>query len=135
MPRRQLSAQLCQQMFSSLGLFKSLACPDSHKCTRKSCLFSHQVDISPPISLVIPVDEPRTSIVPSKRPVSLSPHRTGVPTPINQVDEPPRKLQKLGLQQKPLAIPTVTHTNVRDLTYFHQHNATLTSLQRLVCLF
>lgn len=61
--------------------------------------------------MVIPVDEPRTSIVPSKRPVSLSPHRTGVPTPINQVDEPPRKLQKLGLQQKPLAIPTVTHTN------------------------
>ena len=91
-------------MFSSLGLFKTLPCPDFPKCSRNSCLFSHQSQLPPPPSLIIPVQSP-LAVVPSKRPVSLSPR---LPTP----DEPPRKFQKLSPQQKSLAIPSPSHTNV-----------------------
>ncbi|GLB33907.1 putative EXOIII [Lyophyllum shimeji] len=99
-------------MFSSLGLFQTLRCPDNPPCTRPQCIFSHRQDLPPPAQLIIPVHEPKpasTSSIPTKRPISSSPLRSGVATPTTP-EEPPRKLQKVGVPQRPLAVSTVSHT-------------------------
>ncbi|KAJ3799102.1 Rexo1 protein [Lentinula aff. detonsa] len=104
-------------MFSTLGLFASLQCPQRDSCTRLNCIFSHKdsLDLPPPTTLHIPVDEPKVSssssagspipqveqvkTVPAKRTVTSSPLRlpnSRVSTPT----EPPRKLQKLDSSQK-----------------------------------
>lgn len=104
-------------MFSTLGLFANLQCPQRDSCTRPNCLFSHNAssDLPPPITLRIPVDEPKVAstsslpsplsqtqqakTVPAKRTVNSSPLRaTGSPT--LTPNEPPRKLQKLNPSQK-----------------------------------
>ncbi|GAW07161.1 rexo1 protein [Lentinula edodes] len=104
-------------MFSTLGLFANLQCPQRDSCTRPNCLFSHNAssDLPPPITLRIPVDEPKVAstsslpspvsqaeqvkTVPAKRTVNSSPLRaTGSPT--LTPNEPPRKLQKLNPPQK-----------------------------------
>ncbi|KAG5725008.1 RNA exonuclease 3 [Termitomyces sp. T112] len=89
-------------MFSSLGLFQSLRCPDGPGCTRPRCIFSHKKDILPPPALVIPIKSASTSTVPTKRPIS-SPIRPGAAP-----SEPPRKLQKLAPPQRPVP---ASHTN------------------------
>ncbi|KAF8076496.1 ribonuclease H-like domain-containing protein [Lyophyllum atratum] len=103
-------------MFSSLGLFHTLRCPERPQCTRPQCIFSHSEDLPPPVVLTIPVHDPKlassstTSTVPAKRPIPSSPLRPGAarPTPTG---EPPRKLQKVGALQRPSAVSTLSHTN------------------------
>ncbi|RDB22461.1 Exonuclease GOR [Hypsizygus marmoreus] len=102
-------------MFSSLGLFQTLACPEKDTCTRRPCVFSHRADLPAPLPLSIQVrdsTQPSSSksTIPSKRAVPASPHRVGSapPTPNG---EPPRKLQKLGVKQRPLPVLTSSHTD------------------------
>ncbi|KAJ4478215.1 hypothetical protein J3R30DRAFT_2877546 [Lentinula aciculospora] len=104
-------------MFSTLGLFENLQCPERDSCKRPNCIFSHKAssDLPPPTSLQIPVDEPKVAsfssdpkpivqagqikTVPAKRTVNSSPilaPSSSASTP----NEPPRKLQKLDSTQK-----------------------------------
>ncbi|KAF7292400.1 Exonuclease domain-containing protein [Mycena chlorophos] len=83
-------------MFSTLGLFARLACPDGSACKRTNCLFSHERDLLAPVGLTIPVESPAparpvastssSSTVPAKRPGS----------PASPRDEPPRKSLKVA---------------------------------------
>ncbi|KAF5390620.1 hypothetical protein D9757_002712 [Collybiopsis confluens] len=84
-------------MFSPLGLFRSLPCPERDSCTRLQCVFSHKPpeELPRPPSLTIPVEEAKT--VPAKRLIS-SPLPTPK-TPSSIPVEPPRKLQKLDSPQ------------------------------------
>ncbi|KIM46093.1 hypothetical protein M413DRAFT_441153 [Hebeloma cylindrosporum] len=97
-------------MFSNLGLFKGLACPDHGSCSRSHCLFSHSPNIPQPRALILPVpslslekgkglEKPKSSVVPAKRPAIASPTK-GSPGSA----EPPRKTQKVGPIQRPLAV-------------------------------
>ncbi|KAF9268064.1 ribonuclease H-like protein [Marasmius fiardii PR-910] len=92
-------------MFSSLGLFHSVRCPDHQQCSRQPfCVFSHRNDIPDETSLEIPVSSPskpatpglsrfpavaRSTSIPAKRPVSST-------SSIHSSPEPPRKLQRVA---------------------------------------
>ncbi|KAF5387710.1 hypothetical protein D9615_000495 [Tricholomella constricta] len=100
-------------MFSSLGLFQTQRCPQSAQCTRTQCIFSHRHDLPPPQGLNIPLastSSHRTSTVPTKRAIPSSPLKSGA-TPAPPSGEPPRKLQKVGVPQRPLAVSTLSHSN------------------------
>jgi RNA exonuclease 1 len=100
-------------MFSNLALFKGLACPDRGSCSRSHCLYSHSPNVPQPRALILPVpstsslspdkgkglEKPKSSVVPAKRPAIASPAK-GSPGPA----EPPRKTQKVGPIQRPLAV-------------------------------
>lgn len=123
-------------MFSSLGLFQSLPCPEKSTCKRPGCIFSHRPDVTEIPTVPIPVDIPQASTskvnvsaasppssssplqraasssVPAKRPPSSSLRAagsSGPSTPSGTV-EPPRKLQKTGLAKHPVA--TAVHSSV-----------------------
>ncbi|KZT20361.1 ribonuclease H-like protein [Neolentinus lepideus HHB14362 ss-1] len=115
-------------MFSLLGLFQKLPCPDRNNCKRPRCLFSHRPDASETLSLSIPLDGPKTaptpgpstsagetkSTVPAKRPALSQADpawRPGSTSNGNAALEPPRKLQKTGLGNKPVAVPTASTTS------------------------
>ncbi|KAJ3970559.1 hypothetical protein EV361DRAFT_915324 [Lentinula raphanica] len=108
-------------MFSTLGLFSNLQCPQKDSCTRSNCLFSHKdsSQLPPPPTLHIPVDESNVAsssssstpiqaeqakTVPAKRTVTSSPTRTPIGRASTPV-EPPRKLQKLDSSQKRVVQP------------------------------
>ncbi|KAJ7498823.1 ribonuclease H-like domain-containing protein [Mycena latifolia] len=106
-------------MFSSLHLFRQLACPDAPRCHRPHCLFSHRTDLPPPPALVVPVEQPArssprpstSSTIPAKRPAPSA----SVPGP-SAPQEPPRKQQKLPNRaapaaQQPTAGPPVLRVN------------------------
>ncbi|KAI0938065.1 hypothetical protein AcV7_003362 [Taiwanofungus camphoratus] len=115
-------------MFSSLGLFDNLPCPNRQNCSRVNCLFSHRPGLTEPPTAHIPVDVPKQSSapvastskalpaqqtaasIPAKRPISLQSRAAGgsneTPT-----SEPPRKLQKVGPVKRPIALPTATQTS------------------------
>ena len=100
-------------MFTHQGLFKSLACPDRDTCNRPHCLYSHASNILPARlpQFVVKAPPPVTPVaVPIKRPVVRT---TSPPTP-----EPPRKLQKVGTSQRPLAVPSASHSEVRFIYIF-----------------
>ena len=108
-------------MFSPLGLFKNLPCPQPDGCTRQNCLYSHSPNTPKqrPLNLVphrqlssiqstsrsATQSKPQET-VPAKRP-AISPVKS---SPIST--EPPRKLQKVGPTQQPLAIPSTSTTEV-----------------------
>ncbi|KAH7914206.1 ribonuclease H-like protein [Hygrophoropsis aurantiaca] len=114
-------------MFSSLGLFQTLSCPQKNDCKRIKCLFSHGTDLPPPSSLNIQVDVPKavsstsanvakppqppvpsaSKIVPAKRPIEFA--AQAVPSTSN--GEPARQRQKIGTSQKPVALPSISHTS------------------------
>ena len=106
------------KMFSSLGLFQNLPCPERTTCTRPTCIFSHRTDLPPSPSLNIPVNEPKiassstqrglSAAIPAKRSVNASLPESGNGRPLG---EPPRKLQKLS-PQKALAVPSTSYTSV-----------------------
>ncbi|KIK68048.1 hypothetical protein GYMLUDRAFT_36869 [Collybiopsis luxurians FD-317 M1] len=107
-------------MFSPLGLFKHLQCPERDSCTRPQCIFSHKhpSELPQPSTLAIPVDEPKSQadqvkIVPAKRTVNSS----SLPTSSSPVSiaEPPRKVQKLDSSQKRSAVQASTPTGVPTL--------------------
>jgi hypothetical protein len=113
-------------MFTTLGLFQNIACPDRNSCTRTTCIFSHfpVADLPPQQSLFIPVDEPKASTssarptndnatIPSKRPVANSPLRGAGLNNGDPIGEPPRKVQRLGSTQRQVSTPsTSSYTNV-----------------------
>lgn len=100
-------------MFSNLGLFKGLACPDRGSCSRLHCLYSHSPNVPQPRALILPVpatsslslekgkglEKPKSSVVPAKRPAVASASK-GSPGST----EPPRKTQKVGPVQRPLVV-------------------------------
>ncbi|KAF8974468.1 ribonuclease H-like domain-containing protein [Flammula alnicola] len=101
-------------MFANLGLFKDLACPERDTCARPHCIYSHSSDIPqprplirlPPPSLSTPArKKSNDSVIPAKRPAVASPAKV---TSISA--EPPRKFQKVGPTQRPLAVPSASHT-------------------------
>ena len=102
-------------MFTHQGLFKSLACPDRDTCNRPHCLYSHASNIPPTrlpqfIVKAPPITTPSQAAIPIKRPVVRT---TSPPTP-----EPPRKFQKVGTSQRPLAVPSASHSEVRSIYIF-----------------
>ena len=100
-------------MFTHQGLFKSLACPDRDACNRPHCLYSHASNISPTKLPQFIVKAPPPIIqtaIPIKRPVVQT---TSLPT-----SEPPRKFQKVGTSQRPLAVPSASHSEVRSIYIF-----------------
>lgn len=147
---RQSSSRPGPNMFSTLGLFRSLACPEKDKCTRVPCIFSHRTDLPPPFALDITVHLPtqarpstaptppqpqpqqRLSLTPAKRPVPHTPIGNDS-TILSVAAEPPRKLQKVGSAQRPLAIPTASHREVRLARTFKMNNTN--DCRRLEYLF
>lgn len=111
----------CPSMFSPLGLFHSLPCPNKLQCRRKNCLFSHKSGVvENPVSIPYDTPQPVASSsalasrpsVPAKRPAASSPtHALSSANAASSV-QPQRKLQKVGTAQKPLALPTASRTPV-----------------------
>ncbi|KAF9446957.1 Rexo1 protein [Macrolepiota fuliginosa MF-IS2] len=98
-------------MLPVAGLFHSLACPDGH-CNRAPCLFSHRKpeDLPPPVTLAIPVTEPPKPLAqPPKRQIAQTPNSNAASSS-PAVREPPRKLQRVGTAQRPVAVPTTSQT-------------------------
>ncbi|KAI0773440.1 Rexo1 protein [Irpex lacteus] len=111
-------------MFSTIGLFSKLPCPEKETCKRPNCLFSHSPDVKQVPTVRVPVGAPKASssksvpvhsqpspssskiktsvpnasVVPAKRPGQLI--SNGVAA------EPPRKLLKVGPTSKPVAQPS-----------------------------
>ncbi|KAF7793647.1 hypothetical protein EIP86_004762 [Pleurotus ostreatoroseus] len=105
-------------MFSTLGLFHKLPCPDKPRCQRTNCLYSHASDIVQVPTVPIPVDAPKQP-TPSSSKTPLKEHVTPAKRSIGLVErprisnsnpskhiEPPRKLQRIGTPQRPAAAPT-----------------------------
>src|SRR6267154_2161544 len=124
-------------MFSTFGFFQSLPCPQRNNCNRPSCVFSHSPDLLYHPTLNIPVQEPKVQpspnqsdsvsdalpAVPSKRPF----HNLAQGTPSSSngpSSEPPTQRLRVGIAQKPVAVPAASHTNVRiqPLWYSQQIN-------------
>lgn len=113
-------------MFTHQGLFKSLACPDRDTCNRPHCLYSHASNILPTKlpQFIVKAPPPITqAAIPIKRPVVRT---TSPPT-----SEPPRKFQKVGTFQRPLAVPSASHSEVRSI-YIYIYFFCLTLIYILV---
>lgn len=121
-------------MFTSLGLFNKVPCPEKKDCKRTFCLFSHAPDAKEPLMPEIPVAASSATPGPSKpatptKPVPARPASNATPGPSilkkrqNAVtaksyssqsssassEQPPRKLQKLSdSTAKPLATAQVS---------------------------
>ncbi|KAH8105875.1 Rexo1 protein [Cristinia sonorae] len=125
-------------MFPTLGLFQRIPCPERSSCKRPNCIFSHDPNTVQPPAVRIPVDSPLPSASPStstpsssntatpvrmpptapskvvtKRPIdsTVSSVASGSGGVTRSTDEPPKKLQRVGTLQKPVAIPTATTTS------------------------
>lgn len=143
-------------MFSSLGLFQSLRCPDNDSCRRTQCIFSHREDLPPTRETQILLHEPSSvasrstayrspstsQAVNTTRTLAATGTKRAVPTTPpgagtrngSPVGEPPRKLQKLSVAQRPIAVPRATSTSVIICLHLHLRNR-LTFGTRQVCLF
>ncbi|CCM03185.1 uncharacterized protein FIBRA_05307 [Fibroporia radiculosa] len=105
-------------MFSSLGLFDALPCPDAPACPRPACLFTHRPGVLEhlvPIPVDVPTDVPPQPSPPSASPAPLVPAKRPVPHPSRPrtipeagPSEPPAKLQRIGPPKRPVAAPTAT---------------------------
>ncbi|KAH7887664.1 ribonuclease H-like protein [Phlebopus sp. FC_14] len=103
-------------MFSTLGLFHSLPCPQKSDCKRAVCLFSHAKDLPQPPLIVAPPDEQRPPnpsslrhTVPVKRPHELS--AAASPGPDATTSEPPKQRLKTATAQRPLALPAASKSS------------------------
>ncbi|KAG6857084.1 hypothetical protein H0H87_009645 [Tephrocybe sp. NHM501043] len=88
-------------MFSSLGLFQSVRCPDHPRCPRPRCLYSHRTDLPPPPRLAIPAPAPAASRRPAASVAPSRPSATPATIPTKRPNAtpsagPPRKVQKLA---------------------------------------
>lgn len=117
-------------MFSSLGLFHNVPCPQRNSCARPNCLFSHnphvkeqQISVSydeqhPVAGPSVPTPAVSSSpasalprpVVPAKRPQpapsahASSKNSSGTSTPT----EPPRKIVKTAFGARPIALPAAS---------------------------
>ncbi|KAL4076070.1 hypothetical protein V8B97DRAFT_2020358 [Scleroderma yunnanense] len=113
-------------MFSTLGLFQSLSCPERSKCQRPGCLFSHAKDPpqQPPIVMAIDTKAPNygsssnpshsvspivSSVVPAKRPFELSASAGSL---ARNGAEPPRQRLKTTTTSRPAAPSPVAHGTI-----------------------
>lgn len=114
-------------MFPSLSSFRDIPCPDEQACTRSTCIFSHRLGRYSPPKLDIPIaqEQPKAStssqppapapVIPTKRPVPVSPPKasSSSSSTFKRPVEPPRKLQKVGLQNRAFPVASgATHTDV-----------------------
>lgn len=129
-------------MFPILNLFQRDPCPERDTCKRPNCIFSHDPNTpqtptprilveSPP--QVVPSGSGSGTSTPSSSRIatprsstqSQSQGKRGFSSPLSpslkaggssaagpSTGEPPRKLQRVGTAQKPVAIPTATTTSV-----------------------
>ncbi|PCH41072.1 hypothetical protein WOLCODRAFT_69616 [Wolfiporia cocos MD-104 SS10] len=125
-------------MFSTVGLFESLPCPEKHNCRRVKCLFNHRPGAKEVHTLHIPVEQPAApappatapvassstsgtqrsqipaqkaaSSVPAKRPLSYA--QVSSPNRTKEAsNEPPRKLQRTGPPTVATGVPTAAPTS------------------------
>ncbi|KIJ70048.1 hypothetical protein HYDPIDRAFT_121398 [Hydnomerulius pinastri MD-312] len=125
-------------MFSTLGLFQSLPCPQKAECRRPVCLFSHAQDLpQQPLIIATAAPEPKNAsatssssslplitapsrsntptvkpTVPAKRPFELSAQSSSAARNV-AVNEPPRQRLKTATSQKPIALPSTSQSTVR----------------------
>lgn len=116
-------------MFSTLGLFRSVPCPDGSKCKRQGCLFSHTKD--PPEQLLIvpsvetnPTSAPKVSnpsqsasLIPAKRPFELS-ASAGSSARDDAAREPPKQRLRTIATSRSVAPSTTTQANVSNPAIF-----------------
>ncbi|KAF6762312.1 Rexo1 protein [Ephemerocybe angulata] len=108
-------------MFPTLGSFHSIPCPDNPSCSRSSCIFSHRLGryTVPRLDIPVAADQPTASsskapaaVIPTKRPVPVSPPKSGPSSPSTRPQEPPRKFQKVGLQSRAFPVASgASHTD------------------------
>lgn len=130
-------------MFPTLKLFQTLPCPEKPHCTRAHCLFSHSADITHIPVTPVPVDVPKpapsapstpakrttaaaavaSTSIPAKRPIS-SPLRAAGPSNGTSSGEPPKKLQRTGTSQRPVAVPSGPQTTSVSL-YVPLHSSVI----------
>jgi RNA exonuclease 1 len=110
-------------MFSTLGLFRNLPCPQRDTCSLQNCLYSHSPNLPNPTPLKFvqaPTPVASTSSTPTKtqaKSVVIVPAKRPATSPIKKIPasastEPPAKLQKVGPTQRSTAIPSATRTEV-----------------------
>lgn len=142
-------------MFSSLGLFQTLPCPEKDHCDRPNCLFSHRPDLSQFPVTPVPVDVRRpssessptgskrspastrsspASCIPAKRSVS-SPLRAIAPSNGNPTSEPPTKFQRTGTPQRPVAVPTRAQSASVSPHYYRVFHTGTELCNRLACQY
>ncbi|KAI0081741.1 ribonuclease H-like protein [Panus rudis PR-1116 ss-1] len=127
-------------MFPTLGLFQKLPCPEKDSCQRVNCIFSHDPNLPPPPTIKIPVEAaikpvaPGASTTSSSKPATTTPipktsfpHKSVVPPhkrPLatssvgaehGSTSEPPKKLQRVGPTQRPIAVPTGIQRNAEGV--------------------
>ena len=141
-------------MFSTIGLFQDLPCPEKGSCTRINCLYSHRSDITqipvipvpvastsstpadpaPKASTYQPLGGP-SSLVPVKRPLS-SPLRVAGPSKGLACPEPPRKFQRVGPTSRPTALPSGPQTTpVSIIRVAYQLGSSESMVWRMVSRF
>ncbi|KAI6047403.1 ribonuclease H-like protein [Pisolithus marmoratus] len=113
-------------MFSTLGLFQSLSCPDGSKCTRLWCLFSHANDASqPPLIVSVSAAQPKgpsstaitsrlttlPSTVPAKRPHELSIPATLSARKDVASESPAQRVKTSASTSRPVAPRTTANGN------------------------
>ncbi|KAJ7276489.1 Rexo1 protein [Mycena haematopus] len=104
-----LSTRIRLDMFSSIQLFQQLACPDSGRCNRPQCLFSHRTDLPPPPTLIVPVEQPVASSSQASSSATI-PAKRAVASTSAAPQEPPRKQQKLSSNRAAFASQQTTTT-------------------------
>lgn len=117
-------------MFSTLGLFQSVPCPNGPECQRPACLFSHTKDL-PQQLLIVPVVETKapshrsastgsqvsnsshsiSSVVPAKRPFEFSASASSSARN-DAAREPPRQRLKATTAGRPVAPSKTVHSNI-----------------------
>ena len=128
-------------MFSALGLFQGLPCPEKGRCQRPNCLFSHSPEVKEIPVVCVPVDasESRTAATktiassssssePSATPRAASSRNVATPpgsvptkrpigsplrVPNGAPGEPPKKLQRVGTAARPSAVSSSSIGTVR----------------------
>lgn len=88
-------------MFSTLGLFRSVGCPDGQSCTRQFCLFGHrdsEIRHPPRLRLLKPSN---SALIPSKRAATSNQDELASKDQLS-IEEPPRKVQKTTAKSTPL---------------------------------
>lgn len=103
-------------MFSSLGLFQRLPCPQLGHCDHPNCIFSHSSETIKSHYVVAVPAEPTPhpnrvqQVVPPNIPAKRSAFSLSSTSRANlsTTSEPPKKIQRVGTLQKTRAVPSVS---------------------------
>jgi hypothetical protein len=118
--RRVFASTAARAMFSPLGLFRGLPCPQRADCTRSQCAFSHDAHLRPPAPVHIPTMPVHTPALaqpiagPSQPPArniwTAAEKRPGSVPPA--AAPPPTKMARVGPARNSAAVATATATPV-----------------------